>query len=384
MPVLLPFDTADYLEDQADGAPCCRCRATRPISVPRTCSTPARPATTRCFRCCPARAAGLPPRTFARPVEVQITGSILSTTSPIRSAARASRSRRWRRSSPTCAASSVKAMCATPSRASACPMWCRSSASTRRHGRGGWPAARPIRSPSVSSKRLRIAGGQPARPRRDIPSEIVERPLAASPDFTYRPSGDIIARSGVRKRGGRADFAAYSQIRFPLEKAPAAIRSQSFGKQTRSDERSIRGRTIFAKPAASRSGNAPPASAIRARTSAPRPARRTAKSDEQLRSAAAGRRRRPRRHPDPFTEAAGGNAADQHPQRAHPLSLHAHEPVSDGCRRRSQRTARRRGREDRRGLELSRPSQRHHRATCISTCRCSRATAGSGSIPTPP
>ena len=39
---------------------------------------------------------------------------------------------------------------------------------------------------------------------------------------------------------------------------------------------SIRGGTIFAKPAASRSGNAPPASAIRARTSAPRPARRTA------------------------------------------------------------------------------------------------------------
>jgi murein DD-endopeptidase MepM/ murein hydrolase activator NlpD len=33
----------------------------------------------------------------------------------------------------------------------------------------------------------------------------------------------------VRRRSGRADFAAYSQIRFPLEKGPAAIRSQSFG-----------------------------------------------------------------------------------------------------------------------------------------------------------
>ena len=72
-----------------------------------------------------------------------------STTSPIRSAARASRSRRWRRSSPTCAASSAKAMCATPSRASACPMWCRSSVSIRRRGRGGWPAARPIPLPSA-------------------------------------------------------------------------------------------------------------------------------------------------------------------------------------------------------------------------------------------
>ena len=78
-------------------------------------------------------------------------------------------------------------------------------------------------------KALRIAGGQPARPRFDIPSEIAERPTAVSPDFTYRPSGDIIARSGARKRGGHADLAAYSQIRFPLEKAPAMVSSQSFG-----------------------------------------------------------------------------------------------------------------------------------------------------------
>jgi hypothetical protein len=76
---------------------------------------------------------------------------------------------------------------------------------------------------------LRIAGGQPAQPRHDISSEIAERPAAVSPDFTYYPGGDIIARSSVRRRGGRADFAAYSQIRFPLAKAPAAIRSQSFG-----------------------------------------------------------------------------------------------------------------------------------------------------------
>ena len=80
-------------------------------------------------------------------------------------------------------------------------------------------------------KALRIAGGQPAQPRHDISSEIAERPAAASPDFTYYPGGDIIARSSVRRRGGRADFAAYSQIRFPLEKAPAAIRSQSFGRK---------------------------------------------------------------------------------------------------------------------------------------------------------
>jgi hypothetical protein len=76
---------------------------------------------------------------------------------------------------------------------------------------------------------LRVAGGLPSRPRVDIASEAVERPTAVSSDFTYRPPGDIIANSGSRKQGGRVDFTAYSQIRFPLEKAPAFAHSQSFG-----------------------------------------------------------------------------------------------------------------------------------------------------------
>jgi hypothetical protein len=84
-------------------------------------------------------------------------------------------------------------------------------------------------------KALRITGGQPARPRWDIPAEIAARPMAVSPDFVYRRSGDIVAQSGSRKRGGRADFAVYSQIRFPLEKAPAIVRSQSFGKRKSSE-----------------------------------------------------------------------------------------------------------------------------------------------------
>ncbi|MGB8398811.1 MAG: M23 family peptidase, partial [Bradyrhizobium sp.] len=80
-------------------------------------------------------------------------------------------------------------------------------------------------------KALRIAGGQPSRPRSDISSDIAERPAAASPDFTYRPSGDIIANRGARKHGGHFDATAYSQIRFPLEKAPAFARSQSLRKR---------------------------------------------------------------------------------------------------------------------------------------------------------
>src|SRR5713226_7776894 len=57
-------------------------------------------------------------------------------------------------------------------------------------------------------KALRIAGGQPSRPRMDIPSGIAERPAEKSSDFTYRPAGDIIANSGFRRQGGRPDFTA--------------------------------------------------------------------------------------------------------------------------------------------------------------------------------
>jgi hypothetical protein len=74
-------------------------------------------------------------------------------------------------------------------------------------------------------KALRVAGGLPVRPRLDIPSQTAERPDARNADFTYRPPGDIIAGTGYHRQSGRADFSAYSQIRFPLE-APAFVHSQ--------------------------------------------------------------------------------------------------------------------------------------------------------------
>ena len=84
-------------------------------------------------------------------------------------------------------------------------------------------------------KALHVAGGLPSRPRMDIPSETVERPAQPSPDFSYRPSGDIIANSGHRKQGGHADQAAYSQIRFPLQRTPAFVHSQAFRNRRSSD-----------------------------------------------------------------------------------------------------------------------------------------------------
>lgn len=77
-------------------------------------------------------------------------------------------------------------------------------------------------------KALRVVGGTPQPPRSDIPSDIPERPAASSPDFTYRPPGEIIANSGYRGQSGHADPTVYAQIRFPIEKAPAFANSQSF------------------------------------------------------------------------------------------------------------------------------------------------------------
>ena len=228
VPVLLPFDTAGYLEGEAGGTqlPLSRYQADfRPADMFH-----AGPAGYDAVFSLPSGAgAGLPSRIFDKPVEVQITGSILvydladplgGKGEPVKAlAAQFPDIRRFIREGYVRYAFTRFGVPYVVS------IQCLDSAPRARRlaCREAYPVAERF------LKALRIAGGQPSPPRRDIPSEIAERPAAASPDFTYYPGGDIIARSSVRRRGGRADFAAYSQIRFPLEKAPAAIRSQSFG-----------------------------------------------------------------------------------------------------------------------------------------------------------
>ena len=76
VPVLLPFDTAGYLDDQADGTPL-------PLSRYQADFRPADmfhaglAGYDAVFSLPPGAGAGLPSRIFDRPVEVQITGSIL-------------------------------------------------------------------------------------------------------------------------------------------------------------------------------------------------------------------------------------------------------------------------------------------------------------------
>jgi hypothetical protein len=237
VPVLLPFDAAAYLDARQSGAAAdlalSRFQADfRPVDL-----FDAGPAGyDAVFSLPPGAGEGMPSRTFARPVEVHITGSLLTYDisdplggkgEPVKAlAAQFPDMRRFIREGYVRYAFtrfgvpyvvSIQCLDSTPrARRLAC--------------REAYAVAERF------LKALRVAGGQPARPRMDIPSEIAERPIDRSPDFTYRPTGDLIANSGYHKQNGRADFNAYSQLRFPLEKAPAFVRSQSFARRDKSDQ----------------------------------------------------------------------------------------------------------------------------------------------------
>jgi len=239
VPVLLPFDTAAFLDARLHGAP-------SSLSLSRY-QADFRPADLfdagpagydAIFSLEPGAGDGMPGRIFAKPVEVQITGSILTYDiidplggkgEPVKAlAAQFPDLRRFIREGYVRYAFSrfgvpyvVSIQCLDSS-----------PAARRLACREAYPVAERF------LKALHIAGGLPSRPQMDLPSDIAERPLEQSPDFTYRTSGDIIANSGFRKQGGRADFTAYSQVRFPLERASAFVHSQSF-RSRRSNDRPL-------------------------------------------------------------------------------------------------------------------------------------------------
>ena len=182
----------------------------------------------------PGAADGLPQRTFARPIEVQITGSQLiydiadpagGKGEPVKAlSAQYPDLRRFIREGYVRYAFtrfgvpyvvSIQCLDSVPRpRRLAC--------------REAYPVAERF------LQALRIAGGEPSRPRSNILAGFADRPPNYASDFTYRPVGDILARSSPRGQTGNADLTSYSQIRFPLE-APAFIHSQSFGRRQSSD-----------------------------------------------------------------------------------------------------------------------------------------------------
>jgi murein DD-endopeptidase MepM/ murein hydrolase activator NlpD len=238
VPVLLPFDTAAFLDARLNGAPdslsLSRYQADfRPVDL-----FDAGPAGyDAVFSLEPGAGDGMPPRTFARPVEVQITGSMLTydisdprgdQSEPVKAlSAQFPDLRRFIREGYVRYAFTRFGVPYVVS------IQCLDSAPRARRlaCREAYPVAERF------LKALRVAGGQPSRPRMDIAPAIADRPAEQSPDFTYRPSGDILSGRGSRQQG-RADYTAYSQIRFPLENAPAFASSQSPGK-ARSNDRPL-------------------------------------------------------------------------------------------------------------------------------------------------
>ena len=237
VPVLLPFDTAAFLDARLNGAPASLSLSRYQADFRPDDLFDAGPAGYNAvFSLEPGAGDGMPQRTFARPVEVQITGSVLlydvddpfgGKGEPVKAlAAQFPDLRRFIREGYVRYAFtrfgvpyvvSIQCLDSTPrERRLAC--------------REAYPVAERF------LKALHVAGGLPSRPRMDIPAGMTERPAERSPDFTYRPSGDIIANSGLRKRGGHADSIAYSQIRFPLEKPIAFVHSQEFRARRSSDK----------------------------------------------------------------------------------------------------------------------------------------------------
>jgi hypothetical protein len=75
---------------------------------------------------------------------------------------------------------------------------------------------------------LNIVGGAPQSGTANLEPSTIDRPTAASPDFTYFAPGDLIPGTGVHGQSGRADPTVYAKIRFPMAQPPAYAVSQSF------------------------------------------------------------------------------------------------------------------------------------------------------------
>ncbi|GAB1715999.1 MAG: peptidase M23B [Nitrobacter sp.] len=228
VPVLLPFDAGRYLSERSTGAPAGLSLAHDQDGFERQMFSAGPAGYDAKFALAPGAAEGMPRLTYKRPVEVQITGSILTYDIDDPSGGKGER---------------VSALAAQfPDLRRIVREGYVRYAFTRFgvpyvvsiHCLDSTPRANRLacREASVVAERflkaLRIAGGRPSQSRMNIAPGVMPRPATSSSDFTYRPPGDIIANSGYRGQDGRADTTVYAQIRFPLKSAPAYANSPSF------------------------------------------------------------------------------------------------------------------------------------------------------------
>jgi len=77
-------------------------------------------------------------------------------------------------------------------------------------------------------KALNIAGGTPQSGKAPTAAQTVDRPQGVSPEFTYYAPGDLLPGTGMKGQDGRADPTIYAAIRYPMQTAPSYVNSQSF------------------------------------------------------------------------------------------------------------------------------------------------------------
>ncbi len=229
VPVLLPFDAALYLSERANGAPDSITVSHYQSGFRQADMFDAGASGYDAVFALPAEYdQGALDRTYAKPVEVHITGSLLiydindpfaGKGDPVRALAsqfpdlrRVIREGFVRYRFSRFGVPYVVSIQCLDSVPRSRRLACREASAVAEH----------------FLKALRIAGGLPGRRRANQLAAPSERPFTPSPDFTYRPPGEIIANSGYREQSGHPDHTVYSQIRFPLESAPAFANSQSF------------------------------------------------------------------------------------------------------------------------------------------------------------
>lgn len=229
VPVLLPFDMPGHLADRMSDAPANQSDDRYLFGFRSVDFFAAGPSGySAVVTAAPGGNTDLPSRIYARPVEVHITGSVLTygLRDPLLGKGESVRSlsqrypdlRRTIREGfvryafTRFGVSYVASIHCLDSISRANRLSCREASHVAEH----------------FLKSLRVVGGKPVRSRPPIAPRLVERPQAWSPDFTYRPPGELIANSGYRRAGGRPDWTVYAQIRFPIEQPPAYANSQSF------------------------------------------------------------------------------------------------------------------------------------------------------------
>ncbi len=228
VPVLLPFDAGKYLSERTTDTPAHLPLTHYQEGFQRQMFNAGPAGYDAKFALMPGASDGMPQLTFTKPVEVQITGSILTYDiddpsggkgEPVSALAaqfpdlrRIIREGSVRYAFTRFSVPYVVSIHCLDSAPRASRLACREASGV---------AERFL-------KALHIAGGQPSQSRMNIAPGVMPRPATSSPDFTYRPPGNIIANSGYRGQNGRADTTVYSQIRFPIESAPTYANSQSF------------------------------------------------------------------------------------------------------------------------------------------------------------